>query len=252
VGGANVRRYWIGTSGWVYPHWRGVFYPPRLRQREWFEHYARHFSTVEVNNTFYRLPQARAWEHWRDQAPSGFRYAIKGSRFITHIKRLRDCEEPVATFVERARLLRGHLGPVLWQLPPQMRCDLDRLETFLGVLPRRVMHVFEFRRSDWLQPETFALLRRSGAAFCAYHIVDEETPLEATARVAYLRFHGSDEKYGGRYTDRQLSQWAERLRALPRAVRDVYVYFNNDAFGYAVENADTLRGILREAGEAAP
>ena len=243
------RRYWIGTSGWVYPHWSGVFYPTELKQRDWFAHYARHFTTVEVNNTFYRLPKERAWEHWREQATPGFRYAIKGSRFITHIKRLRDCEQPVQTFLERARLLGEHLGPVLWQLPPQMKCDLDRLEAFLTVLPRDVQQVFEFRRADWLQHETFATLRRHNMGFCAYHMVDQETPLEATTDIAYLRFHGSDAKYGGRYSGRQLADWAERLRALPADVREAYIYFNNDAFGYAVENANTLRGILREAGE---
>ncbi|OGO53239.1 MAG: hypothetical protein A2148_01890 [Chloroflexi bacterium RBG_16_68_14] len=245
------RRYWVGTSGWVYPHWRDVFYPRELKQREWFAHYARHFSTVEINNTFYRLPKEGAWEQWCRQAPSGFRYAVKGSRFITHIKRLRGCEEPVETFVGRARLLGDHLGPVLWQLPPQMKCDLDRLESFLMVLPRDVRHAFEFRRRDWFQPETFATLRRYDAAFCAYHMVDSETPLEATSDIAYLRFHGSNELYGGRYSDRQLAGWAGRLRALPEDVREVYVYFNNDAFGYAIENAATLRAILREAGEAA-
>jgi len=246
------RRYWIGTSGWVYPHWAGVFYPDELRQRDWFAYYARRFSTVEINNTFYRLPKEHAWEQWREQAPPGFRYAVKGSRFITHIKRLRDCGEPVETFLGRARLLGGHLGPILWQLPPQMKCDIERLEAFVVLLPHDLQHVFEFRRADWLQQETFMTLRRHNIGFCAYHMVDEETPLEATTDIAYLRFHGSDAKYGGRYTDRQLAGWAARLGVLPEDVRDVYVYFNNDASGYAIENANALRGILREAGEDAP
>ena len=245
-----ARRYWIGTSGWVYKHWRGVFYPEDLPQREWFDYYARHFSTVEVNNTFYRLPKESTWEDWREQAPTKFRYAVKGSRFITHIKRLRDCEEPVETFMERARLLKSRLGPVLWQLPPQMKVDLDRLETFLSALPSRVHHVMEFRNDEWWQDDVFAALRRHKVGFCAYHLVDEETPLEATARFAYLRFHGSDEKYAGRYTDRQLAEWADRIQSFPKRVGDVYVYFNNDAEGYAVDNANTLRGILRERGEA--
>jgi len=245
------RRYWIGTSGWVYPHWSGVYYPRELRQRDWFGYYAKSFSTVEVNNTFYRLPKERAWEHWREQAPVGFRYAFKGSRFITHIKGLRDCEAAVDAFLERARLLGEHLGPLLWQLPPQQRCDLERLEAFLMVLPRDVQHVFEFRREDWFQPETFATLRRHNMGFCAYHMVDAETPLEATTDVAYLRFHGSEALYGGRYSDEQLAGWAARLRSLPDDVREIYVYFNNDAFGYAIENATTLRRLLREAGEVA-
>ena len=245
------RRYWVGTSGWVYDHWRRLFYPPELKHREWFAYYARQFATVEINNTFYRLPKERAWEHWREQAPKGFRYAVKGSRYVTHIKRLRDCDEPVETFVHRARLLGEHLGPLLWQLPPQLKFDPERLESFLLLLPGDVHHVVEFRRRDWFQHETFATLRRHNVAFCAYHMVDEETPLEATSDVAYMRFHGSGELYAGRYTDRQLADWAERLRALPRDVREVYAYFNNDALGYAIDNANTLRSILREAGEDA-
>ena len=244
-----TRRFWVGTSGWVYPHWSGVFYPERLPQREWFAYFARHFSTVEINNTFYRLPQERTWRAWREQAPEGFRYAVKGSRFITHIKRLRDCEEPVATFMERAQLLGPHLGPVLWQLPPQMKCDPERLDAFCALLPRDAAHVFEFRRRDWFCEDVFAVLRRHHIGFCIYHMVDEETPVEATSEIAYMRFHGSGALYGGRYPDHDLAQWAERLRALPPEVREVYVYFNNDAFGYAVENAATLRGLLREAGE---
>jgi uncharacterized protein YecE (DUF72 family) len=246
------RLYWIGTSGWVYPHWSGLFYPRDLKQRDWFAFYARHFATVEINSTFYRLPKTHAWEQWRLQAPQAFRYAVKGSRFITHMKRLHDCEEPVRTFLERARLLGEHLGPVLWQLPPQMKCDLERLESFASVLPRDLRHVFEFRRRDWFHAETFSTLRRHDMAFCAYHMVDEETPLEATTDIAYLRFHGSETLYGGRYTDRQLAAWAGRLRALPDDVREAYVYFNNDAFAYAIDNANTLRAMLREAGEDAP
>lgn len=245
------RRYWIGTSGWVYPHWREVFYPKGLKQADWLPHYASRFATVELNNTFYRLPKEQMWERWHRLAPQAFRYAVKGSRFITHIKRLRDCEEPVETFVERARLLGEHLGPLLWQLPPGLKCDLDLLDSLLLDLPRDVRHVFEFRREDWFQPDTFATLRRHNAGFCAYHMVDTETPLEATTDFFYLRFHGSDSLYGGRYSDEQLAGWAERLRALPNDVREVYAYFNNDMDGHAIENAVTLRDLLREAGEAA-
>jgi len=246
------RRFWVGTSGWVYPHWRGVFYPRPLPQRAWFEFYAQRFATVEINNTFYRLPKAQAWEHWREQAPAAFRYAVKGSRYVTHILRLRDCRLPVRTFADRARLLGTRRGPVLWQLPPQMKCDLGRLEAFLRVLPRGLRHVLEFRRDDWFRPEAFAALRRHHAGFCAYHMVDTETPLEVTSDVAYMRFHGSGDLYAGRYTDGELRAWARRLRELPARARNVYVYFNNDAYGHAIENAITLRNMLRRAGEDAP
>lgn len=242
------RCYWIGTSGWVYQDWKNRFYPKELKQQHWLAFFAQHFRTVEINNTFYRLPKASTWERWRAQAPEGFRYAVKGSRFVTHIKRLLDCADAVETFVEQARLLEDRLGPVLWQLPPSLECETDLLAAFVDLLPRDVRHVFEFRHESWFQQETFATLRRHNLGFCAYHMVDEETPLEATTDFAYMRFHGSGAKYGGRYTDEQLANWAERLRALPDDVREVYVYFNNDWHGYAIENARTLRELLRRAG----
>jgi uncharacterized protein YecE (DUF72 family) len=244
---AMVRRYWTGTSGWVYPHWSGVFYPPDLKQKDWFVHYSRHFETVEINNTFYRLPKESAWRKWRDQRPEGFRYAVKGSRFITHVKRLRGVEEPIETFVGRARLLGDGLGPVLWQLPPQMKVNVDRLREFLSLLPRDVRHVLEFRHESWFEEEVFFTLRMFNVGFCAYHMVSWETPLEVTTDIAYVRFHGTDALYGGNYSDEQLADWARRLRDLPEDVSEVYCYFNNDAYGYAVENAKTLEAKLAAA-----
>jgi uncharacterized protein YecE (DUF72 family) len=244
---AMVRRYWTGTSGWVYAHWSGVFYPPGLRQKDWFVHYSRRFETVEINNTFYHLPKESAWRKWREQRPEGFRYAVKGSRFITHVKRLRGVEEPTETFLSRARLLGDGLGPVLWQLPPQMKVNLDRLREFLSLLPRDVRHVFEFRHESWFEEEVFFTLRMFNVGFCAYHMVDWETPLEVTTDIAYVRFHGSDALYGGNYSDEQLAGWARRLRDLPEDVSEVYCYFNNDACGYAIENAKTLEAKLAAA-----
>lgn len=242
-----VRRYWTGTSGWVYAHWSGVFYPPGLRQKDWFVHYSRRFETVEINNTFYHLPKESAWKKWREQRPEGFRYAVKGSRFITHVKRLRGVEEPTETFLSRARLLGNGLGPVLWQLPPQMKVNLDRLREFLSLLPRDVRHVFEFRHESWFEEEVFFTLRMFNVGFCAYHMVDWETPLEVTTDIAYVRFHGSDALYGGNYSDEQLAGWARRLRDLPEDVSEVYCYFNNDGYGYAIENAKTLEAKLAAA-----
>lgn len=234
-------RFRIGTSGWVYPHWRGVFYPETLPQSQWFAFYATVFSTVEINNTFYRLPGENAWRHWREAAPEGFLYAVKGSRFITHIRRLRPGPEPVDLFTSRARLLGERLGPILWQLPPGHHRDVERLRSFLQLLPRDLPHVFEFRHASWFCDEVYTALREFGAGFCAYHMVDHATPLVATADFAYMRFHGSGDLYGGRYGDDELRVWAERLSALP--VSEVFVYFNNDAYGHAVANARTLMGL---------
>ncbi len=234
-------RFRIGTSGWVYPHWRGVFYPEALPQNQWFAFYAAFFSTVEINNTFYRLPGENTWRHWREAAPEGFVYAVKGSRFITHVKRLRPGREPVELFTSRARLLGECLGPILWQLHPGHHCDLERLRSFLELLPRDLRHVFEFRHASWFCDEVYATLREFGAAFCAYHMVDHATPLVATADFAYMRFHGSGDLYGGRYADDELRVWADRLSAL--SVSEVFVYFNNDAYGHAVANARTLAAL---------
>lgn len=234
-------RFRVGTSGWVYPHWRGVFYPDGLPQTRWFEFYARTFSTVEINNTFYRLPGEAAWRRWRQAAPPGFVYAVKGSRYITHVKRLAAGAASLDLFTGRARILEDRLGPILWQLHPEHRRDPERLRTFLEQLPRDLRHVFEFRHPSWFCDDIYALLRDAGAGLCAYHMVDHATPLVATADFAYMRFHGSGDLYGGRYGDDELAGWVERLAALP--VSDVFVYFNNDAFGHAVDNALTFRAL---------
>jgi len=236
-------RYDVGTSGWVYKHWRGPFYPPDLPTRHWFEFYSQHFSTVEVNNSFYRLPSEETWRKWGKSARRGFQFAVKASRYMTHVKRLKDCEEPLQDFLARARLLGQALGPVLYQLPPNFHYkpeNVKRLAAFLSLLPADMRHVFEFRHDSWFNPELFSLLRTHNAGFCAFHMAGWETPLEATTDFAYLRFHGADSVYSGSYPDGDLAIWAGRLRDLPEDVRQVFVYFNNDANAYAVQNAKTL------------
>ena len=238
------RRFRVGTSGWVYPHWRGVFYPEDLPQGGWLAFYARHFDTVEVNNTFYRLPPPGTFRKWGQEAPPGFLFALKASRFLTHIRRLREPEAPLRTFLERARLLGPALGPILYQLPPRFRADPERLERFLALLPRDLRHAVEFRDPSWFCEEVYALLRRHGVALCVYDLPGLECPRVVTAPFVYLRFHGSDLLYAGKYTDEQLAEWAGWLRDLPEEVTEAYIYFNNDAFGHAVENARTLRALL--------
>jgi len=235
----------IGTSGWHYQHWVERFYPRNLAKSEWLGFYSRSFSTVELNNSFYRLPSEKAFANWRESSPAGFIFAVKVSRFITHIKRLKDTSEPVATFLSRASILQGKLGPLLYQLPPQMKRNDQRLQEFLEVLPGDNYHVFEFRNRSWLDDDVFDLLRKYGAGFCIYDMPGFTTPLVATADFAYIRFHGSDELYGGCYSDKKLEDWAGRIAGL--GVSTVYVYFNNDAEGFAVQNALTVRRLLEEA-----
>ncbi len=239
-----MARCFVGTSGWVYRHWRGVFYPTHLATAHWFEYYAQHLRTVEINNTFYRLPEAGAFEGWRRQAPPGFVYAVKASRYITHLKKLKDAAGPLARFLERARLLGPHLGPVLYQLPPHWRQDLDRLEEFLELLPHDLLQAFEFRDPSWLTPETFALLDRFGAGYCIMDLPGVASPVLTTGRLVYIRFHGPDRVYEGSYSEKELAGWARRIRGFLRHKLPVYVYFNNDAHGYAVQNALRLKEML--------
>ena len=239
-------KYFIGTSGWHYEHWRGRFYPTELPKSKWLEFYARSFSTVELNNSFYHLPSEKAFTNWRDSSPQGFCYAVKVSRFITHIKKLRDVEEALAKFLERARLLEVKLGPLLYQLPPGLHRNDSLLESFLSMLPRDLSHVFEFRHESWLDKGVFDLLRSYNAGCCIYDMPDFTTPLEATADFVYVRFHGSTWLYGGSYSDEELSGWAKNISELARGRKAAYIYFNNDAEAFAVQNALTLAQKLKE------
>ncbi len=242
---ARAGRIRIGTSGWIYKHWRGLFYPERLPVGGWLAFYSRSFDTVEINNTFYRLPSADAFVAWRRQAPPRFLYAVKASRYLTHMKKLKDPEPPLDNILGRARHLGPHLGPVLYQLPPHWRCDLNRLRQFLAVLPRDLRHVIEFREPSWYTEAVRDLLTEYGVSFCIHEMRGSESPLWVTAPLAYLRFHGPvDPKYAGCYPITQLRKWADRIEELREAGRDCFAYFNNDGGGYAITNALQLKELL--------
>ena len=236
--------YYIGTSGWVYPHWRGVFYPPKLPQSKWLDFYTGHFPTVELNNSFYRLPSEQAFAKWRDTSPDGFVYAVKVSRFITHIKRLKNVEEPIETFLSRARHLNEKLGPLLYQLPPNMHRNDERLDAFLSLLRGGLRHVVEFRHESWLDEGVFNILRRHNVGFCVFDMPGLPCPLMATADFAYIRFHGSSGLYFSCYSDEELEGWARKISALAKKLDTVYIYFNNDAEGFAIRNARSLAQCL--------
>lgn len=237
--------YQIGTSGWHYEHWRDRFYPAKLAKAEWLAFYAGHFSTVELNNSFYRLPSEAAFATWYNSSPPDFSFAAKVSRFITHIKRLKDTEEAVDNFITRARILKEKLGPLLYQLPPNMHRNDERLASFLSNLPRGMRHVFEFRHESWLEEKVFEILRRYNIGLCVFDMPSFRCPLVATADFAYIRFHGSGSLYSSCYSDEELADWAKRIADLPANLTAVYIYFNNDAEGFAVRNAKTLRDYLQ-------
>ena len=240
----------VGTSGYNYPHWwNGVFYPSDLPQRKWLEFYAENFDTVELNVSFYRLPKKEVFEGWYKRTPKKFFFAVKGSRFITHIKRLKDCREPLSLLMDHASPLKDKLGTMLWQLPPRFKFQKERLEEFcvlLSTLPRakRSRHAFEFRDESWLSQEVFRILEEFNFASCIAHgsglpIVDS-----VTSDFVYLRLHGGEVLYGSNYSDKELKGWAERIGGWETKGKDVFVYFNNDAFGFAIKNALTLKKFI--------
>jgi uncharacterized protein YecE (DUF72 family) len=241
-----MTRYFIGTSGWHYDGWRGVFYPVKLPKKDWLAFYAGRFLTVELNNSFYRLPTESAFRGWHDTTPAGFYFAVKASRYITHIKRLKDAEEPLSNFMSRAARLKDKLGPVLYQLPSSFHRDDTRLATFLEKLPPGGRHVIEFRHESWLTDEVFEMLRQHRVGFCVFDMPGQKSPLLATADFAYIRFHGTGERYSGSYPEAALADWADKISKLAKGLDAVYIYFNNDVSGHAVKNAMTLRDHLEK------
>jgi uncharacterized protein YecE (DUF72 family) len=234
----------IGTSGWYYEHWRELFYPADLPKSKWFEYYARYFNTVEINNTFYHLPKEQSIQRWHKIAPKGFLYAVKANRYITHIQKLKDTSESRQLFFERINILKGKLGPVLFQLPPSLHIDLERLETFIKLLPKRKTAVFEFRHKSWYCDDTFKLLKKFRAGFCIHDMPGKESPRVVTADIIYVRFHGTTGRYSGSYSKSQLQDWVKWLKEKAKSTRSIYIYFNNDAHGYAIKNAIQLKEMI--------
>lgn len=234
----------VGCSGWLYRHWSGDFYPKNLPQSRWLEHYATVFDTVEINNSFYRLPARETFEAWARRVPRDFLFAVKASRYLTHMKKLKDPEEPLARFFESAGGLGRKLGPVLYQLPSRWRFDRGRLEAFLRALPPRRLQALEFREKSWYDEEVFRALREAAVVLCTHDMAGSESPRAAVGPLAYLRFHGSGARYGGRYPSAWLSRWAAWIRERAAEGIDVYAYFNNDAEGHAPRDAVRLRERL--------
>jgi uncharacterized protein YecE (DUF72 family) len=238
--GCDIR---IGCSGWHYKHWRGPFYSPNIRGDQMLSHYLQHFDSVEVNNSFYRLPTDSAVIAWRDSTPDRFLFAVKASRFITHNKKLSDPDSAFDKFFSRVDILGPKLGPILFQLPPKWRLNLERLRSFLEALPPGHRYTFEFREPSWHQPEVYDLLRSHNAAYCIYELDGFQTPFEITADFTYVRLHGPGGKYQGSYSSQVLSAWAERIGQWRRSLKGIYVYFDNDQEAFAAHNALELKRL---------
>jgi uncharacterized protein YecE (DUF72 family) len=241
---SSPRPLWIGTSGYVYPHWRkGVFYPQGLRQKEELAYFATRFRTVELNNPFYRLPAPEAFQRWREATPEDFQFAVKASRVITHLLRLRDSAAPLALLLQHASALGSKLGPVLFQLPPTFQADLPALDRFLSQLPAGRRWVIEFRHPSWQTLAAYDRLGRAGVALCIPVGGRIQPDLVTTAPFVYLRMHAGQEAEGG-FSPEQLQGWAARVLALERAGKEVYVYFNNDRAGHAVRDGERFLALL--------
>jgi uncharacterized protein YecE (DUF72 family) len=236
----------IGCSGWNYPHWRERVYPKGLPERRWLEHYATLFDTVEINSTFYRLPKVSAVQGWVERSPAGFLFAVKMSRYLTHIRRLGGLERGIPLFYSRIEPLVASpkLGPILWQLPPTFKRNDEGLAATLAALPGG-RHCFEFREPSWYTDEVYELLRQHGAA-----LVIPDSPkypireLELTADWTFVRFHHGRRGRRGNYSERELQEWAERIAGWQDDGIDVYAYFNNDWEGFAVRNGLRLKELL--------
>ena len=235
----------IGTSGFHYKHWVGSFYPSGTPAAKMLDLYVLHFDTVELNNSFYRLPPVEAFGRWRDATPANFIFAVKASRFITHNKKLKDPENAIENLLPRAAHLGPKLGPVLFQLPPRWRVNAERLLNLLAILPGELRYAFEFRELSWMTPEINAILKKFNTAFCIYELGGYHSPLSVTANFTYVRLHGPESgKYQGSYSDARLRTWARQIEIWSKELKAIYVYFDNDQAGYAARNALTLKSMV--------
>lgn len=243
----------IGTSGFHYKHWKGPFYPAKLPAAKMLDHYVQHFDTVELNNSFYRLPEPGAFDTWREATPGNFIFAVKASRFLTHNKKLKEPEQALDNLLPRAAHLGSKLGPILFQLPPHWRVNAERLHNLLEILPRDLRYAFEFRELSWINPEIDSILKKFNAAFCIYELAGYHSPLTITADFAYVRLHGPESgKYQGSYSRQKLKRWDRQIEEWRTQLKAIYIYFDNDQYGYAAANALALKSRVQRCCLARP
>ncbi len=240
-------KLYIGTSGWVYSHWDGIFYPEGLSSKDKLKFFSQHFKTAEINYSFYHLPRPATYQNWYTLTPDDFLFAVKASRFITHIKRLKGVKSAWETFIKNALNLKEKLGPILFQFPPSFHADeenIERLENFLEYISKRKMrYAFEFRHQSWFKEKVYKILKKSNSALV---IADSPKYPKAeilTADFVYVRMHGSKQMFASKYTKKELKELADKIRKWQKT-KDVFVYFNNDVHGFAIDNAKELKSLL--------
>ena len=237
----------VGTSGWSYDHWKGIFYPSKLPKKSFLEFYSEHFNTVEINQTFYGLPDRKTIRNWYNSVPKNFVFSVKASRYITYMKKLKVPKGSISTFFNRVDTLKDKLGPILFQLPPDWKLNLDRFKWFLKILPSGYQYAFECRDPSWWCREFYGLLEKRGIAFCIHDLGGKLAPKRVTAKHLYLRLHGPDTPYEGEYSKETLLAWARDFVAWKKIGKEVYCYFDNDKGGYAPKDAERLaKKVIKE------
>lgn len=244
----TMAKIYIGTSGWIYSHWTGKFYPPGLPSKDKLKYFSQHFKTTEINYSFYHLPRASTYQNWYNQTPKDFLFAVKASRFITHVKRLKGVKKAWQQFLENALNLKDKLGPILFQLPPSFKADAEnikRLEDFLKLITKnhKLKYVFEFRHKTWCELRIYNLLKKYNIAWVIADSPRYPKVEVITSHFVYVRMHGPSQLFNSKYNSKQLGLLAKKIKQWSKR-RDVYVYFNNDFEGYAIENAKTLLNLV--------
>jgi uncharacterized protein YecE (DUF72 family) len=235
---------YVGTSGWSYAHWDTVFYPSDVKGRDRITYYSQHFDTVEINYTFYHLPREQTIKNWKNQVSKNFLFSIKASRYITHLKRLQECEPSVTKFFENIKHLNEKLGPILFQLPPSFKMEYEHLEEFLKLLPKNFDYTFEFRHPSWYVDEIYDLLKKYKVALCITDLGGKLSPIVTTADFTYIRLHGPTKAYKGSYGEKKVNEWKEKLLTFKKQKISSYCYFDNDEKGYAIQDATLLKSLL--------
>lgn len=234
----------IGTSGWVYKHWKEIFYPQKLSEKEYLKYYSQHFLTTEVNNSFYHLLREEIVKNWVQSVPENFIFTVKASRFITHMKKLLNPSRTTINFFDSIKPFENKMGPILFQLPPKFSFNFDRLKSFVNVLPQNHRYAFEFRDASWFNNETYNLFSENNIAFCIYNLGGFQSPKEVTSDFIYIRLHGNYGLGSGKYNENQIKNIANDIKTFSKQGLDIYCYFNNDEAGYAIENARMLKQQL--------
>jgi uncharacterized protein YecE (DUF72 family) len=241
-------RIHIGTSGWNYQHWKGIFYPEGLKSKDWLEFYSRRFSTVEINYSFYKLPDKESFESWRESVSGSFIFTAKANRYLTHMKKLNEPAEALGKLLDRVAALKERLGPVLFQFPPFWNINYDRLSKFVSILPKVFRYSFEFRHPGWWRPEILDLLKNNNISFCIYEMPKLVTPKEVTSDFVYMRFHGPDIPFKDHFDEEVLLPWADSIAEWARKGKEIFCYFNNDQYGFALKDAEILKKLLESKG----